>query len=110
MQEAVKPVEVTDQDFADKVEQANGLSVVDLWAVWCGPCRMITPIMEELASEYAGKVSFYKLDVDSNKATAQKYMIRSIPTLLFFKNGKVVDTVIGALPKDKIVEVVEKHL
>ncbi len=110
MQEAVKPVEVTDQDFGEKVENAEGLSVVDLWAVWCGPCRMIAPIMEELAAEYAGKVSFYKLDVDSNQATAQKYMVRSIPTLLFFKDGKVVDTVIGALPKDKIVEVVEKHL
>ena len=110
MQEAVKPAEVTDKDFTDRVENAKGLSVVDLWAVWCGPCRMIAPIMEELAGEYVGKVSFYKLDVDSNQATAQKYMVRSIPTLLFFKDGKVVDTIIGALPRDKIVEVINKHL
>jgi thioredoxin 1 len=110
METHTKPVEVTDQNFADKVEKATGLSVVDLWAVWCGPCRMIAPIVEELATEYAGKVSFFKLDVDNNPATAQKYMVRSIPTLLFFKDGKMVDTVIGALPKEKLVGVIKKHL
>lgn len=110
MENHTKPVEVTDADFADKVENSEGLAVVDLWAVWCGPCKMIAPVLEELASEYAGKVSFFKLDVDNNPATAQKYTVRSIPTLLFFKNGEVVDTVIGALPKDKLMEVISKHL
>lgn len=110
MEDHTKPVEVTDADFADKVENSEGLAVVDLWAVWCGPCKMIAPVLEELASEYAGKVSFFKLDVDNNPATAQKYTVRSIPTLLFFKNGEVVDTVIGALPKDKLMEVISKHL
>ena len=110
MENHSKPIEVTDLDFADKVENSKGLSVVDLWAVWCGPCKMIAPVVEELASEYAGKVSFFKLDVDNNPGTAQKYRVRSIPTLLFFKDGEVVETVIGALPKDKLEEVIGKHL
>lgn len=110
MEEAVKPEEVTGQDFSGKVEDGKGLSVVDFTATWCGPCKALAPVVEELASEYAGKVSFFKLDVDKNQPIAQKYMVRSIPTLIFFKNGKVVDSVIGALPKRKLVEVIAKHL
>jgi thioredoxin 1 len=110
MEDHSKPIEVTDNDFADKVENAQGLSVVDLWAEWCIPCKAIAPVMEELAIEYAGKVAFFKLDTDSNRGTSQKYMVRSIPTLLFFKDGKVVDTVIGAVPKESIVEVINRHM
>jgi len=110
MEDNVKPVDVTDQDFSDKVEQAQGLAVVDLGASWCGPCKIIEPIVEELASEYAGKVSFFKMDVDDHRNTAAKFMIRSVPTLLFFKDGKVVDTVVGAVPKEKLVEAITKHM
>jgi len=110
MAEHVKPVDVTDQDFSDKVEKTQGLSVVDLGASWCGPCRIIEPIVAELASEYAGKVSFFKMDVDDNRNTAAKFMIRSVPTLLFFKGGKVVDTIVGAVPKEKLVETIKKHM
>lgn len=92
-------VAVTDGDFAQQVEQHAGVAVVDFWATWCGPCRMIAPILEQLATEYAGKVKVTKLDVDTNQQTAMRFGVRSIPTLLFFKNGQVVDQVIGAVPK-----------
>lgn len=90
---------VTDADFATEIEQATGLAVVDFWAEWCGPCRMVGPIVDQLASEYAGKAKVRKLDVDTNQRTAMKYNVRSIPTILFFKDGKVVDQVIGYVPK-----------
>jgi thioredoxin 1 len=110
MEQDVKPFEVTEQDFSGKVENGKGLSVVDFTAEWCGPCKALAPVLEALASEYAGKVSFFRLDVDRNQLIAQKYMVRSIPTLVFFKNGKIVDALIGALPKQKLVEVITKHL
>jgi thioredoxin 1 len=110
MEQAMKPVEITEQDFAGKVEQGKGLSVVDFTAEWCRPCKALAPVVEELASEYAGKVSFFKLDVDKNQPVAQRYMVRSVPTLIFFKDGKVVDSLIGALPKQKLVEVITRHL
>jgi thioredoxin 1 len=110
MEQAMKPVEITEQDFAGKVEHGKGLSVVDFTAEWCRPCKALAPVVEELASEYAGKVSFFKLDVDKNQPVAQRYMVRSVPTLIFFKDGKVVDSLIGALPKQKLVEVITRHL
>ncbi|MBI4200211.1 MAG: thioredoxin [Chloroflexi bacterium] len=93
------PVEVTDETFAEQVEKATTPVLVDFWAEWCYPCKMIAPAVEELAREYDGKVRFVKLDVDANPQTAIKFSIRSIPTLLLFKNGKPVDQVIGAVPK-----------
>ncbi len=105
-----KPLAVEDSNFKDSVENAQGLSVVDFWAEWCGPCKMVAPLLEEMASEYAGKVSFFKLDVDSSRDTAQRFNIRSIPTLLFFKGGEVVDTVIGVRSKKDLTEIVDKHL
>lgn len=96
--------EVTDQDFNDVVLKSEIPVIVDLWAVWCGPCRMIHPIMEEISEEYDGKVLMTKLDVDSNKQTAMKYGIRNIPTVLYFKNGEVVDKQVGAVPKKKFTE------
>ncbi len=92
-------IAVTDADFQAQVEQHEGLAVVDFWATWCGPCRMIAPIVEQLAGEYEGKAKVLKLDVDSNQQTATRFNIRSIPQVLFFKNGKVVDTIVGALSK-----------
>ena len=93
---------VTDDNFASEVEQHDGLAVVDFWATWCAPCRMIAPIVEQLASEYEGKAKVTKLDVDSNQKTAMKFNVRSIPTILFFKGGKVVDQVVGAVPKSQL--------
>jgi thioredoxin 1 len=101
---------VTDDNFQSTIEGAQGLAVVDFWATWCGPCRMVGPIVEELAGEYAGKVTVGKLDVDSNQRTAAQFNVRSIPTILFFKDGKVVDTVIGAVPKPALERKIQEHL
>ena len=92
-------IAVTDADFETQVEKNTGVTVVDFWATWCGPCRMIAPILDQLAVEYQGKVRVAKLDVDSNQKTAMRFNVRSIPALLFFKDGKLVDQVIGAVPK-----------
>ncbi len=92
--------QVTDGSFA--TETAQGLVLVDFWATWCGPCQIVAPILEDLAGEYAGKIKVAKLDVDSNPQTTQQFNVRSIPSVLFFKDGEHVDTVIGAVPKDML--------
>jgi thioredoxin 1 len=109
MADSANVVEVTDQNFQD-VTGAAGLSMVDFWAVWCGPCRIVAPIVEQLADEYAGKVTVGKLDVDNNQRTATQYNVRSIPTILFFKEGKVVDQVIGAVPRAALESKIRQHL
>ena len=103
-------IEITDTNFATEVEQSDVPVLIDFWAVWCGPCKMVAPIVEELANEYDGKVKIGKLDVDNNQQTAMKFGIRSIPTLLIFKDGKVVDTIIGAVPKGQIAEKLKAQL
>ena len=100
---------VTDESFETDVEKANGLTVVDFWATWCAPCRMIAPILDQLATEYAGKVKVTKLDVDQNVRTATRFNVRSIPTLLFFKDGKLVDQVVGAVPKQQLETKFKQH-
>jgi thioredoxin 1 len=95
---------VTDTTFEDEIEKHEGLAVVDFWATWCGPCRAIAPMLDQLAVEYEGKAKVAKLDVDANQKTAMRFNVRSIPTILFFKNGKLVDTVIGAVPKPRLAE------
>src|ERR687895_2418760 len=92
-------VAVTDATFVAEIENHKGLAVVDFWAAWCGPCRMIAPILDQLASEYNGKAKVVKVDVDTNQQTAMRFNVRSIPSILFFKDGKHVDTVVGAVPK-----------
>jgi len=104
-----KTVQVTDDSFANEVEQHQGLAVVDFWATWCGPCRMIAPILDQLSEEFAGRVKVTKLDVDANQKTAMRFQVRSIPTLLFFKDGKLVDQVIGAVPKPALAAKFEQH-
>ncbi|HEY0840821.1 MAG TPA: thioredoxin [Vulgatibacter sp.] len=98
----------TDSNFDSEVLQSQEPVLVDFWAVWCGPCRAIAPAVEELAGEYAGKAKVGKLNVDENQQVAARYGIRSIPTLLVFKGGKVVDQVIGAVPKSKLVDALNK--
>jgi thioredoxin 1 len=97
-----KPREVTDSDFDKEVLEAGKPVLVDFWAPWCGPCRMVAPIVEELADEYDGKVEFVKLNTDDNPNTAVKYGIRSIPTLLVFKDGEPVGQIIGFRPKSDL--------
>lgn len=101
---------VTDQNFEAEIEKASGLAVVDFWAEWCGPCRRIGPIIDELAVEYAGKAKVAKLDVDANQQVTVRYNVRSIPAVLFFKDGKLVDQVIGALPKPALDAKFKQHV
>jgi thioredoxin 1 len=102
-------VEVSDDNFATEIEQTAGLAVVDFWATWCAPCRMIAPIVEQLATEYAGKAKVAKLDVDHNQKTAARFNVRSIPTILFFKDGKLVDQVVGAVPRPALEAKFKEH-
>ncbi|MGC9315444.1 MAG: thioredoxin [bacterium] len=95
---------INDSVFAEKVENSSGLVMVDFWAPWCGPCQMLGPSVEKLAEEMTGKVSVYKLNVDENRQTAAKFRIMSIPTIMWFKDGKVVDSVLGAVPYEALVE------
>ena len=106
----MKPVEVTDSNFQSEVLNSATPVLVDFWAEWCGPCKMIAPLVEELAKEYTGQLKVGKLDVDSNQQVSMQFGIRSIPTLLIFKQGKVVDQLVGAVPKKMLVEKITKHL
>jgi thioredoxin 2 len=108
--EAGKPVIVTDANFAETIEKSTLPVLLDLWAAWCGPCRMIAPIIEQLAAELAGKARVAKLDVDKNPLTAARFQARSIPTLLILKNGREVDRLIGAHPKEAILRRMQAHL
>ncbi len=105
-----KPVAVTDSDFSQTVLESGQPVLVDFWAEWCGPCKMIAPVVEELAEEYEGRFSFTKLDVDSNPKVAMQFGIRSIPALLLFKDGKVAEQVIGAVPKALLKRKIDKVL
>jgi thioredoxin 1 len=104
-------LQVTDATFGAEVEQAPGVVLVDFWATWCGPCLAIAPVIEKLAQDYQGKIKVVKLDTDANQATATRFNIRSIPTILLFKDGKVIDGVIGADPRLRRIldEKIAKH-
>jgi thioredoxin 1 len=100
--------DVTDATFAAEVEQAEGLTIVDFWATWCGPCRVLSPILEQIAQARAGEVKIAKVDVDENVRTATRFNIRSMPTLLFFKNGQPVGQIVGAVPRSHIESAIEQ--
>ena len=104
----MKPIELNETNFEQEVLKANIPVLVDFWAVWCGPCKMIAPIVDELAVEYEGKLKIGKVDVDNNQQIAMQYGIRSIPTLLVFKSGKVVEQIVGAAPKKSLVDKIIK--
>jgi thioredoxin 1 len=101
-------VNLQDGTFEQEVLKSDTPVLVDFWAVWCGPCKAIAPAVEEIARDYKGKVKVAKVDVDNAQQTAQRYGIRSIPTLLLFKGGRVVDTIVGAVPKSKLVDAITK--
>jgi thioredoxin 1 len=103
-------VEVTDANFDQDVLKSDQPVLVDFWATWCGPCRAIAPIVEELAKDYQGKIKVGKMDVDSNSATPMRYRVTGIPTLLVFKGGQVVDQIVGYKPKDVIAQALNKHI
>ncbi len=105
-----KPVVVTDDSFEQEVLKSDTPVVVDFWAPWCGPCKMIAPILEEIANEYDGKIKVAKVDVDNHTRMASQYKVMSIPALFFFKDGKLVDQVVGALPKAQLTSRVQKVL
>ncbi len=100
----------TDANFKKEVLESNLPVLVDFWATWCGPCKMISPVVDELANEYVGKMKIGKVDVDNNSGVASKYGVMSIPTLIFFKNGKVMDQVSGALNKSALKQKIEENL
>ena len=104
-----KPIEVTDATFKETV-QNHPLVVVDCWAPWCGPCQMVAPIIEEMARDYAGRILFGKLNVDENQEVAMEYQIMGIPTLLVFKNGKLVDRIVGAMPRQVLEPKMKRYL
>jgi len=103
-------LQVTDASFGAEIEKHDGLVMVDFWATWCGPCQIIAPSVEQLAGEYAGRLKVAKLDVDANPQTTMRFNVRSIPLVLFFKGGKVVDAVVGAVPKSHLTQRIEQHL
>ena len=101
-------IELTDATFQNEVAESDGVTVVDFWAPWCGPCRMVAPVIEELAEEYGEEVRFAKLNVDENQQTAGSFGVRSIPTIGFFKDGEAIGSVVGAYPKEALQQVIEQ--
>lgn len=102
--------EVTDRTFGAEIEATTELCVVDFWAPWCGPCRMIAPALEQLATTYAGRTKIAKLNVDENPATTTRFGVRSIPSLLFFRGGSLIDTIVGVVPRAELDARIVRHL
>ncbi len=103
-------IDVTDSNFEDEILRSDIPALVDFWATWCAPCKAIAPIIEEMAEKYSGRLKVAKMNVDENPATPGRYGVRGIPTLILFKNGEVVDQVVGAVPRNQVVELIDKGL
>ena len=103
-------LEVTDASFEQNVLKSDQLVMVDFWATWCGPCKALSPVVDEVAQAYSGKAKVYKMNVDANNATPMRYGVRGIPTLLIFKDGKVAEQIVGYVPKDTIQKALDKHV
>lgn len=101
---------LTSAMYAEKIENSNGVALVDFWASWCGPCRMLAPTIDEIASDFEGRAAIYKVNVDEEGELAAKFGIMSIPTLIIFKNGEVFDKLVGVVPKDSIAQILENAL
>ena len=106
---STEPCHVTDANFDETIKK-NKVVLIDFWANWCGPCRALAPTIQELAKEYSGKILIGKLDVDENPATAERFQVFSIPTMIVFKNGSETDRLVGLCPKNRITETIQKHL
>jgi thioredoxin 1 len=106
----MKPIEFTDANFKSEVLESAVPVLVDFWAVWCGPCKMVAPVVEEIAAEFDGKLKVGKIDVDQNPETSMQFGIRSIPTIMIFQGGKVVEQIIGAVPKKNLLEKLSAHV
>ena len=106
----IHPTQITDDQFESEVIKSSTPVLVDFWAEWCGPCKAIAPTLEEIAGDYDGRLKVVKVDVDENRQSATQYGIRSIPSLLLFKDGAEVDRIIGALPKQQLMEKIDSHL
>ncbi|HBG02808.1 MAG TPA: thioredoxin [Firmicutes bacterium] len=104
------PMTVTDQNFKSDILEYTGVSFVDFWAAWCGPCRMLAPTVEELAKDYEGRAQIAKLDVDANQKSATEFGVMSIPTMIIFKNGQEVDRLVGVMPKQMIAQRLDKWI
>ncbi|MEK6207442.1 MAG: thioredoxin [Chloroflexota bacterium] len=105
-----KPQVVSDQNFETEVIKSDTPVLVDFWAAWCGPCRMVAPVLEEIATEQGEKIKIAKLDVDANPITAGRFGVRSIPTMILFKNGREAQRVVGYMPKEKLLQQIQPHL
>jgi len=103
-------MEITDENFENEVIKSDKITIVDFWATWCGPCRKLSPVMDELATQYDGKVKFVKIKADENMQTAQKYSISGVPSLLVFKNGEPVERIVNLVPKNIIENALNKHI
>jgi len=106
---SAKPVDLTDATFTEFVKE-NVMAVIDVWAPWCGPCRFVSPVVEEIARDYIGKIAFGKLNVDTNRGVAAQYGIMSIPNMLVFKNGELIDQIVGAMPREMLEPRITRHL